>query len=173
MLIIAVVVIVIISETVNVLNPTELRSLNITLTKRPYDENIQSYTEASYLASCNDIGYFFHDTWSHLRLTRTTGNGDLNLLVSPEYNESSIFEVMSSLAKQLLNVHPSEGKSNPSIDDFDDFLIPNAPISPSRLSRRTRGDSLDESELSTPGFQPRQRKEAYVNDENNDTYRAA
>lgn len=81
---------------------------------------------------------------------------------------------MSTLAKQLLKVNPTEGKANPSNDDFDDFMIPNAPLSsPSRMSRRTRGDSIDESEFSTPIFQPRQRKEAYTNDDNTDTYRAA
>lgn len=118
-------------------------TLNITLARRPPDDTIQSYTEASYLATCSDIGLFFHDTWSHLRLSRATGNGAINLLISPETNESSIFEVMSTLAKQLL-LKNSEGKQQQqSIDDFDDFITP----SPSRMgTRRTRGDSLDESE---------------------------
>jgi hypothetical protein len=141
------------SETSQVLDPDEMLSLNITLTRRPPDDTIQTYTEASYLATCTDIGLFFHDTWSHLRLSRATGNGAMNLLISPETNESSIFEVMSSLAKQLLLNTSSDGNGNgngkggggqqQSIDDFDDFMTP----SPSRLgTRRTRGDSLDETE---------------------------
>lgn len=149
-------------ETSQVLDPDELQNLNITLTKRPPDENIQSYTEASYIASCSDIGLFFHDTWSHLRLSRATGNGAMNLLISPETNESSIFEVMSSLAKQLLTKGASESKNPNSVDDFDDFMS----ASPSRIAtRRTRGDSIDDTELSVTGLPPRPKKDIYSSDD--------
>jgi hypothetical protein len=92
----------------------------------------------------------------------------MNLLISPETNESSIFEVMSSLAKQMLltvNTSSAEGKIPQSQDDFDDFMTP----SPSRIgTRRTRGDSLDETELSSSGYPPRPRKDLYTSGDDPD-----
>ncbi len=172
------------SETAAVLDASELDSLGILLTKRPPDENIQSYTESSFLATCADIGCFFHDTWSQVRLSPIGSGEYISLLLSPEYNETSIFEVMSSLAKQLLIGSTNEGKYNQSLDDFDDFANPlGTPHTPHRLLStpgRRRNDSIDDVQdfSGGSGIPMRQRREFFSSEENStsgpgpDTYRA-